>query len=272
MPLEGFQVLSGNGKHDLSDQLKFITESAEKRYGHIETAHHEWINTIDDQDYKAAIEKIRHSDVILSKLHEQFPNTTIKSVTEADEVYWAVSPKTAVGSDRSLVDCHYDAPFALFPTGGVIYYRVIIATNENDQVSTYFPGEKIRVKMSTGDFHGLDYNKDLHCVEGQIPPGKVRILLKLHYLIVPKGSESWEAYVRWINVKWTEVSRETMRMSAKPENPVEWCIGSFVNICRVLFNNIYSVLFVLVLLLGGLFFTFQKSIVKSRLFKNKFFK
>ena len=242
---EGFQVISGNATKELSNELSYITEVAKKRYGHIHIAHHEWINLIEDKKYKDTIDKVRTSNVILEKIYEKFPNTTIKNVTEADEVYWAVSPKQAIGSDRSLVDCHYDSPFSWFPTGGVTYYRVIIATNENNDVSTYFPDENIRVKMSTGDFHGLDYNKDLHCVDGQIPKDKVRILLKLHYIIVPKGAESWEQYVRWINVKWTEISRETMRMSAKPENIFEWCTGSLVNICRVLFNNIYVIFFIL---------------------------
>lgn len=120
----------------------------------------------------------------------------MKSVEEADEVYWAVSPRDATGSDRSLVDCHFDSPLGWFPTGGVVFYRIIIATNENNDVVTVFPGEDKRVKMSTGDFHGLDYNKDWHCVEGKIPPGKFRVLLKLHYVVTPPGSEAWEDYVR----------------------------------------------------------------------------
>lgn len=242
---EGFKVISGNGNKTLSQEFKIITDIASDRYKDIKIGHHEWIDTLDDPKYKATIETIRTSDTIVGKIRENFPGATVKNVTEADEVYWAVSPKDAVGSDRSLVDCHYDSPFGWFPTGGVIFYRVIIAMNENTEVSTLFPDEKVRVQMSTGDFHGLDYNRDYHCVEGKIPPGKVRILLKLHYVIIPEGQESWVDYVRWINVKWTQISRETMRMSAKPQNILETIVASIVSICRVVFNNIYWIFAIL---------------------------
>jgi hypothetical protein len=238
--MEGFAVMSGNLKKE--DELHIISETARSRYNQHKTAFHEWIDTIDDTNYKGAIDTIRYSNEIRDAILEKFPNTSVQNVTEADEVYWAVSPKEAGYSDRSLVDCHYDSPFGWFPTGGVIFYRVIVAMNENETVTTIFPHEKKRVHMSTGDYHGLDYNKDYHCVEGQIPPGKHRVLLKLHYLITPKGAEGWNAYVRFINVAWTKVSRYAMRVSAKPTNPFEWFLAALVTICRVTFNNIYVIL------------------------------
>jgi hypothetical protein len=247
---EGFVVISGNASDSLKDELNNITKISEVRYKDIKTAHHEWIDTLDDKIFKKYIETIRNSDVIINKIKERFPNSSITNVTEGDEIYWAVSPKDAKGSDRSLVDCHYDSPFVLFPTFGVTYYRVIIATNENNDVTTIFPHEDKKVKMSTGDFHGLDYNKDWHCVEGQIPEGKYRILLKLHYLIVPKGSESYANYVKGINVWWTKVSRDTMRMSANPQNIFEYFIAFLVNISRFIFNYgyIFLVFFIVIIL------------------------
>jgi hypothetical protein len=250
MVTEGFIVISGNVSNEHSSDLKAITALAEQRYSSYTTAHHEWINTINDLEYKNSIDTVRKSPAIINKIKEQFPSMDIKNVTEADEVYWAVSPKTATGSDRSLVDCHYDAPFGWFPTGGNIFYRVIIATNENDQVTTVFPNENKRVQMSTGDFHGLDYNKDWHCVEGKIPEGKYRILLKLHYLISPPGGNWATEFVRWSNVKWTVLSRETMRMSAKPTNSLETIVAWIVGFCRILFNHTYIVLIGLVFLIG----------------------
>jgi hypothetical protein len=234
---EGFEIISGNSLYNNKNDLYIISNKAKERYSTYTTAHHEWIDSIKDLKYRNAIENIRNSRSIIEKMKEKFPSYSIQNVSDADEVYWAVSPKFALGSDRALVDCHYDAPFGWFPTGGVIFYRVIIATNENNTVTTVFPDENKEVKMSTGDFHGLDYNKDWHCVDGKIPPGKFRVLLKLHYLITPPGAESYNNYVKWINVTWTKLSRETMRMSAKPSNPIEWFVALIVGICRLIFNN-----------------------------------
>jgi hypothetical protein len=245
---EGFAVISGSIDSDA--KLNYITEVAKTRYSEYTTAHHEWINKVETSEYRSALDSVRSDPAILKEIGNRFPGAKIESVTEADEIYWAVSPKGALGSDRSLVDCHYDAPFAWIPTGGVVYYRVIIACNENKTVTTVFPNESVSVKMNTKDFHGLDYNQDIHCVEGTIPKDKVRVLLKMHYLITPPGSEAYQGWVRWINVAWTVASRETMRMSANPHAWYEYLVAYIVNICRVVFNNAYISLAVLVLFIG----------------------
>lgn len=235
--IEGFAVISGSYEDPAT--FNYISDVCKERYGHYTKAHHSWINDIESGKFREALESVRQNAAILTLVEQKFPNSTVYPVTEGDEIYWSASPKDALGSDRSLVDCHYDAPFAAIPTGGVTYYRVIIAMNENNTVTTVFPDEDKKVKMSTGDFHGLDYNKDWHCVEGSIPSDKYRVLLKLHYLIVPEGSpQMWVDWVRFINLSWTKLSRETMRMSANPQTLFESFVGLFVNICRYVFNHI----------------------------------
>jgi len=236
---EAFAVISGAVQSNSATDLDLISQVAKDRYASYKTAHHEWINAVESSEYRSALERIRHHSDILEAIKARFPESQVTNVTEADEIYWAVSPKGAVGSDRSLVDCHYDSPFAWAPTGGAIFYRVIIACNENNTVTTVFPAEDKRVKMTQRDFHGLDYNKDWHCVEGSIPEGRYRVLLKMHYLIVPNGSEVWAPFVRWINVLWTVLSRETMRMSADPQNIFESFVAGLVTVCRVFFNYFY---------------------------------
>lgn len=257
--LENFAVISGSIKND--SDIKLITDVAKNRYSSYKTAHHEWINSVESSEYRTALEKVRNDPELFKKMHEKFPDTNIKPVTESDEIYWAVSPKGAVGSDRSLVDCHYDSPFALLPTGGVVYYRIIIACNENNTVTTVFPDEDMRVKMGPKEFHGLDYNKDYHCVEGVIPEGKFRVLLKLHYIIIPRGSEGWEAYVRYINVGWTKLSRETMRMSANPKNWMESIVALLVNISRMIFNHFYKILAALFVFLVLILYIYNKKYI-----------
>jgi hypothetical protein len=268
--LEGFAVLSDSYKDP--ETFKFISETCKERYGQYKKAHHVWLNEVEPGKFRDSLESVRQNQAILGAIEQKFPGSTIQSVTESDEVYWSASPKEALGSDRSLVDCHYDAPFAVIPTGGVIYYRVIIAMNENNTVTTVFPDEDKKVKMNTGDFHGLDYNKDWHCVEGSIPADKYRVLLKLHYVVVPKDThQMWIDWVRFINVSWTHLSRATMRMSADPKTPFEIFIGIVVNVCRFVFNNINTIaiyLGILFLVIFAIFVIFPKGRRKNRLFGN----
>jgi len=245
--MEGFDVISG--KITDNESFDYIASVAKQRYGHYKKAHHEWIDSVESGQYKNVLQSVRTHSKLFDTMKERFPNSRIESVTEADEVYWSASPKEAKGSDRSLVDCHYDAPFSIVPNGGVIYYRIIIAVNHNNTVTTVFPTENKRVLMDTGDFHGLDYNKDWHCVEGSITPDNYRVLLKLHYLIIPQNTSSmWIQWVRWINVAWTHASRTLMRMSADPQNVLEMLIGILVNVSRFLFNNSNKILLFVVCL------------------------
>jgi hypothetical protein len=239
--IEEFAVLSDS--YSDSDTFRFISETSKERYSQYKKAYHEWINNVEPGRFRDSLESVRQNAAILDAIHAQFPNDRVESVTESDEVYWSASPKEASGSDRSLVDCHYDAPLAVMPTGGVIYYRVIIAMNENNTVTTVFPHENKQVKMNTGDFHGLDYNKDWHCVEGSIPADKYRVLLKLHYLVIPHDTRQfWVNLVRYMNVGWTYLSRAIMSMSANPQNLFEAFVGLGVNSWRYIFNNIYVIL------------------------------
>jgi len=227
-----------NNLHKISDYINNINQANGNT-----KAHHIWtesINTSETNDIYKSVEEVRLSEEIMGELNKMYPNSRIKNVRNVDEIYWAVSPKDALGSDRSLVDCHYDSPFAVLPTNNIIFYRVIIACNENYTVITSFPNDNIKVTMNTGDFHGLDYNKDWHCVEGQIPPGNYRVLLKLHYLIIPDSYNDgsiFENIVYILNVYWTFFSRQMMRMSAKPQNYIESRVGDSVNISRNIFNN-----------------------------------
>ena len=207
------------GKYKNSEDLTNITNYMINDNNLI--SKHIWVEDIKNNDIYNILNKVRYSDDIYDVIKEKFTNHKIKNVIDCDEIYYAVSPKDANGSDRSLVDCHYDAPFSILPNFNVIFYRVILACNENKDVTTIFPNADIKVKMDTCDFHGLDYNKDYHCVEGEIPKDKNRVLLKLHYIIVPNDygeNTISENYVKFINVKWTHLSRNFMRMSSNPKN------------------------------------------------------
>lgn len=240
---------SYNSNSDLDDITKYMINNSKNENGNY-VSNHIWVDKIQNKLIYNIVDKVRDSKDISNAIKINYPNHTIKSIKESDEIYFAVSPKDANGSDRSLVDCHYDAPFGGLPNFGVIFYRIIVACNKNESVTTLFPNDNIEVKMSTGDFHGLDYNKDYHCAEGEIPENKNRVLLKLHYILVPdsNSSSSSENYVRFINTKWTTLSREFMRTSSNPNNILEYIMGFIVNILRFYFNNIILLIAIIIII------------------------
>jgi hypothetical protein len=239
-------VSSGNftNKDLLDDITSFVTNHY--TINKVKT-NHLWVNELSD-NILSKIDNVRTSNDILDTIQKTFPDSTVKSVPEVDEIYYAVSPKDASGSDRALVDCHFDAPFYWVP-GSVRFYRIIIACNENDAVETSFPNDNISVKMDRGDFHGLDYNHDFHCVKGSIPEGKHRVLLKMHYLIVPKLYENsyTESIVKSLNVNWIYISRWIMNKSAKPSTFSEHFTALVVNGSMFVYNNFIFIILILVI-------------------------
>jgi hypothetical protein len=103
--------------------------------------------------------------------------------------------------------------------------------------------------MSLGDYHGLDYNMDYHCVHGSINPDEYRVLLKMHYIIISPNSEYYESLIKNSNVEWTRLSRNMMKMSADPKNLQEYFASGLVNTSRLIRNNIMFVVTMILILL-----------------------
>jgi hypothetical protein len=126
--------------------------------------------------------------------------------------------------------------------------------NENNTVTTYFPDEDKKVKMTTGEFHGLDFNQDWHCIDGTIPKGKHRILLKLHYIVIHNNIIMYANFITYLNTRWAKFSRSSMNLSSDPRNPFYNRLMSFMfRGERFLILNILKWL-VLVMILVGLIY------------------
>jgi hypothetical protein len=254
-------IISSNypNKDDLENISNYIFKNSKRENIF---SNHEWCENVKNIKVYDSINSIRHSNYIHDAIQNNFKNYKIKNVKEVDEIYYAVSPKYAKSSDKLLVDCHYDAPLPLkFFKDRPIFYRIIVACNENTSVITSFPNANIKVKMNTGDFHGLDYNTDYHCVEGEIPINKYRVLLKLHYILIPNNypeNSLYESFIKNINIYWTIISREVMRMSSKPKNIFETIIGYFTILCMKTANNISYVVLIILIILIILYFIKKK--------------
>jgi hypothetical protein len=210
------------------------------------TSKHYWINDVDDIEMRESLEILRNANEIKDAIQEAYPEYNIESVHNSDEIYISVDPSLRKNSDIALSDCHYDAPFKYVPQCKNVFIRVILGLTENSTTYTTI-GDKVSV-LSTLDFNGMDYNNDYHCVEGYIPTGDIRILLKLHFLCKHKSSsESCANFTKNINDKWTHISREMMRRSVEPTTIMDKCLGYTIVTVRTLY--LYSnvlIIFVLI--------------------------
>lgn len=205
---------------------------------------HYWIDEINDTVLKSKIDNVRNAEEIIDEIKKHYPKHNIVPVHSSDEVYISVDPSKRRNSDIALSDCHYDAPFKYVPQCGNKFIRVILAITKNK--TTYTTIEKKTSLLDRLDFNGMDYNSDYHCVKGFIPKGDIRILLKLHFLCVdPQSTQICKNFTWYINDKWTHISREAMRMSAKPQTFFEYFIGFFIVFLSKLYNNSRPILIIL---------------------------
>lgn len=211
---------------------------------------HYWINNIDKPTIKDSLNILRNAKEIKDTISKSYPGYIIKPVHNSDEVYISVDPSLRKYSDVTLSDCHYDAPFKYIYQCNNKYIRIILALNHNDTTYTRI-GNKTSL-LSTLDYNGIDYNNDYHCVEGNIPDNKTRILLKLHFILIdPNSSENCVKWTEFLNDKWTHLSRELMRYSNEPKNIFQFTISYLIILFQKIYNNIniQTVLFIFIMIL-----------------------
>jgi hypothetical protein len=216
MVINGFY----NNKRNLRKCAKYMICNTHNT----ETSHHIWINEISDTNICHTTNEIKFD--ISKQLQPHFTDYNITNIPEIDEMYYCPSPHKVTHTDTSLVKPHYDSPLGGMYMEGVLFYRVMVACNKNDTVYTRFSNQISPVNI--GEFHAFDYNNDLHSVEGAIPDGKHRLMLKLHYAIVPKSKKVKNIYElpsTHVNIMWTRIARYFMRAGSSPKNWIEFTYG-----------------------------------------------
>lgn len=231
-------IIQGKLNDDYLPSAEFIENYYKTKHDNSNNiSYHYWINDIEDEELRKHIENLRCAPEIKDKIREHYIDCDILSVHTSDEVYLSVSPDKRHGSDITLSDGHYDAPFSWVPQGGNIFLRVILGCNENSTVYTRI--EDYTSTLSTLDFNVMDYNRDFHYVEGYIPENKQRILLKLHFIAKPPMSSKLSTFFcEYINDKWTHFSREVMRVSIDPETPFQHALKFTTLSVRWIFNKL----------------------------------
>jgi len=121
---------------------------------------------------------------IMRKLDWHYSGDIIENIDGMNELY--ISAIGANGSDKVFEMAHIDGPFFFLPFCTVL--RCIVGVRGTPNIVTAFPQINEEHALMTNEFLAFDYNRDTHFIYEIDTDQKTgpRILLKLHYLIVPR--------------------------------------------------------------------------------------
>ncbi len=259
------------GKYYDEKDLDTISNYVLNKYDNNGKGRHIWFEELQEKPIYNVLNKVRQSDQILSVFKEKFPEHEVYNMKNIDEIYFSVNPKKASNSDRMLVDCHYDTPWYYLVNGGIEIYRVLVACTENKTVETSIPKENLSVFINKTDFYGIRYHKDYHCVHGNMDDDKFRVVLKIHFMIIPKTypeNSFNERFIKSITENWTHASRYAMNQTNNPTSTFGRVMTNSIVSLRWMFNYLWVSLFFLVLIIVIIYY-FTKKMKFSKFSKNK---
>lgn len=121
---------------------------------------------------------------IMKKLNHLYNDDIVENIDGMNELY--ISAIGSNGSDKVFETAHIDGPFFFLPFCTVL--RCVVAVKGTSNIVTAFPYINREHALLTNEFLAFDYNRDTHLIYENMPNENTgsRILLKLHYLIVPR--------------------------------------------------------------------------------------
>lgn len=152
-------------------------------------------------------------------------------VVEMNEIYvTAVGAIKSITSDAVFYTPHTDGPYWWLP--GASLYRVLVGVTPNTMVRTRFnlQHETEDKVVSMYDVLGFDYNRELHWIDHV--PGESnkerRSLIKLHYVVYPKGWHTYGRLCAYLNTSYNTWARGNFLKTLRPknfyENGIAWWI------------------------------------------------
>ena len=206
----------------------------------------------------ADIDLLRDNPVIRQAILRQFDEgSTITPMQHTDELYISHYNKD-FGGDQGLYSKHYDGNMRFLPFGSVV--RSLIYLQSDATYKVVFGDSKVEKAFTTYEFGLLDFHRELHWVEGEYNPDDMqRILLKCNYFIMSPNAGIIERALLSANTAVFYVVKAAMEYSKSPKNPLQFIVGLFCNVFRVM-NNVHPlipfafILLVLALAVWGLFF------------------
>jgi hypothetical protein len=162
--------------------IDILNTYAEKVESPENKTYHEYAEQF-PEEIKMAFDII-NTGKIFKTISDSYPECIVENIIRMDELY--VTAIGSVGSDRVFETEHLDGPFFFLPFCTVL--RCVLAIHGNSSIITEFPEANMQIVLNTNKFVAFDYNRDIHFIwkDINIDDNGKRILLKLHYLVVPK--------------------------------------------------------------------------------------
>lgn len=163
----------------------------------------------------------------------------IHTMEETDELYLCHYNEDQ-GGDQGLFAKHYDGNLRFLPFGAVVRALVYLASDGSYEV--VFGDSGVSRGFRTYDVGLLDFHRELHWVRGEYVKGAPdRILLKINYLVVPRGQTLLREALLALNLDQFRVVKAAMEYSKSPRTPAQRVVGWICNAVRVL-NNVHPLL------------------------------
>jgi len=223
----------------------FFREDLKKR-----PSKHVYIRTLPAQVI-ADIDQLRDSPIIQQAILRQFDEgSTITPMKHTDELYISHYNKD-FGGDQGLYSKHYDGNMRFLPFGAVV--RSLIYLQSDATYKVVFGDSKVEKAFTTYEFGLLDFHRELHWVEGEYNPDDMqRILVKCNYFIMSPNAGFIERALLSANTAVFYVVKAAMEYSKSPKNPLQFIVGLFCNVFRVM-NNVHPLIpFAFILLVFAL--------------------
>lgn len=148
----------------------------------------------------------------------------IKPVLGMNEIYvTAVGAVKQITSDAVFYTPHTDGPFWWLPNASL--YRVLVGVTPNTMVRTNFNLQHVSEAkvLDIYNFLGFDYNRELHWIDHV--PGESnktrRSLIKLHFIVYPKGWHRYGKFCAWLNTSYNLWARRNFLRTLRPTTALD---------------------------------------------------
>jgi hypothetical protein len=179
------------------------------------------------------VTQLEQDAAILAGFRRVFSAThyDIRPVVPMNEIYvTAVGAKRAINSDAVFYTPHTDGPYWWLP--GASLYRVLVGVTPNQMVRTHFnlQHESQDQVLDMYNVVGFDYNRELHWID-HVPNAvnsERRSLVKLHFIVYPKGWHRYGALCAKANTTYNTWARGNFLQTLRPSTVYDYAVAWWI--------------------------------------------
>lgn len=251
----------------VQQHVRAVRKAKEGNDGEATMTFHDWLWKDLDPSTQQAMKAIQDGLVPLLGTHR---SRLAQPLVTMDELYVSAVTHTE-GSDKVFITPHMDGFFQWLPLAAVkrCIYGVDVRSDGKIDVATIRPYHPVpsqqKVIVGTGDVVCFDYNHDIHWITQTVPEnrsstnssegtGVVRVVLKFHYVEVPKGLSDFGPVAAELNSRYNVFARSLFVTSLDPDSSaLAKYVGHFINLITNLsyveyYTGLFSMIRVLMLL------------------------